>query len=57
MLAGLVGPIWELDSIRINEFGMVAAHRDSFVAALERCAVKGYRDLVKSACFGVVDAD
>lgn len=52
VLARLVEPTSKADSVRVlTELGVPAAHRNTFVRALQRCARHDYRDLIAKACF------
>ena len=50
--ARLVEPTSKLDSLRvIEELGMQGLHHNSYYKALRRCATKGYREQLATACF------
>lgn len=52
VLARLVEPTSKADSVRVlTELGMKPAYRNTFNATLRRCAQRGYRDQIATACF------
>ncbi len=52
VLARLVEPTSMSDAVRVlAELGLVPAHRNTFTATLRRCAKRGYRDQIATACF------
>ena len=52
VLARLVEPTSKADSVRVlTELGLKPAHRNTFTATLRRCAQRGYRDQIATACF------
>lgn len=52
VLARLVEPTSKLDSLRvIGELGIEAFHHNTYYTALRRCADRGYRDQLATACF------
>lgn len=52
VLARLVEPTSKSDSVRvIEELGLEAVHRNTFMNALHRCAQRDYRATVASKCF------
>ncbi|WP_182358263.1 IS1634 family transposase [Tomitella gaofuii] len=52
VLARIVEPTSKSDSVRVlGDLGVAAAHRNTFAAALRRCAARGYRDRIAFRCF------
>ena len=52
VMARVVEPTSMSDAVRVlHELGVDPAHRNTFSATLRRCAQRGYRDQVATACF------
>ena len=52
VVARLVEPTSMSDAVRVlTELGLAPAHRNTFTATLRRCAKRGYRDQIATACF------